>query len=76
MNLTQKDEDLINQIYWNMVERNILEEPDNEEEEGIDKSELRVLAHWIKKRAYEEISDLLLQKSLDGDTLKELEAGK
>lgn len=51
------DDDLVEQIYKNMVLRGILPEAENADEYGIDISELKVLAYNIRKRVKLEMLD-------------------
>ena len=74
MELTKEEEKLVEQIYYNMDLRGIISgEPS---QKGLEMSELKILAYHLKKLFYEEISDLLLQKSLDFKDLEELDVNK
>jgi hypothetical protein len=59
--LNQREEILVDEIWTNMVNRGFL----IGEEEGMEKSELYLLALKIKKITIEEISDKLLNQSME-----------
>lgn len=59
--LTEREKALVNQIYQNMVGRGII--TGDPQDEGIEKSELNILAYHMKIIVYEDIKDMFQRMS-------------
>lgn len=61
--LDEREEDLVEQIYCNMANRGIIS--GEESDEGIEKSELNILAYHMRRITMEKIAHDIMQESLN-----------